>query len=93
MRCNWGLTIGRQIAPGITLGLTGYIIKQTTDDGGSGATAGPRRAQVLGLGPAIRFRMKSGETPVAIIAKYYREFSARNTTEGDVASLSVRMKF
>jgi hypothetical protein len=90
---NLDLTIGRRIAPGVTLGLTGYIVKQTTDDGGSGNTAGPRRAQVLGLGPAIRFRMKSGETPVAIVAKYYREFSAHNTTEGDAASLSVRVKF
>lgn len=90
---NLNLTVGRRIASGVTLGLTGYIVEQTTDDGGSGDTIGSRRAQVFGLGPAIRFRMKSGETPVAIVAKYYREFSARNTTEGDAASLLVRVKF
>jgi hypothetical protein len=87
------LAVGRRIAPGLMLGLTSYIVEQTTDDGGSGNTAGPRRAQVLGLGPAVRFRMKSGDTPVTIVAKYYREFSARNTTQGDAANLSVRMKF
>jgi hypothetical protein len=86
-------TLGKHITPAITLGVAGYIMEQITDDGGSGDTLGARKAEVFGIGPAARFRMKAGETPVTFVAKYYREFSARNTTQGDAATLSMRVKF
>lgn len=84
---------GKRVAPGITLGVAGYIMEQLTGDSGAGATFGDRKASVLGVGPAARFTVKGGEHPVVLVAKYYREFSAHNTTQGDTGMLSMRIKF
>jgi hypothetical protein len=84
---------GKRIAPGITLGIAGYVMEQLTGDSGAGATFGDRKASVLGIGPAAKFVVKGGEKPVVLVAKYYREFSARNTTQGDAGTLSMRVKF
>ncbi|MBI1203882.1 MAG: hypothetical protein GC182_15380 [Rhodopseudomonas sp.] len=87
------MAVGRMLVPGFTLGMAGYVVEQLTDDGGRGDTIGPRRAQVFGLGPAARIRLNSGDVPVTLVVKYAREFAAQNTTEGDSANLSLRIKF
>jgi hypothetical protein len=87
------VSLGRRILPRMTLGVVGYLMEQTTGDSGAGATLGERKAQVVGLGPGARFDLSAGATPVTLVAKYYREFSARHTTQGDSATLSVRVHF
>lgn len=86
-------TIGKRITPGITLGVTGYVMQQLTADSGAGATLGERRSNVMGIGPAARFIVRGGENPAALVVKYTREFAAHNTTQGDSATLSFRVKF
>ncbi len=83
----------KSIAPRLSIGAVGYVMSQVTDDVGAGATLGSRRAQVFGAGPAIRYMIRAGHTPVFLTAKYYREFSARNTAEGDQGALSLRVNF
>lgn len=83
----------KSIAPRLSIGAVGYVMSQVTDDVGAGATLGSRRAQVFGAGPAIRYVIRTGKTPMILSAKYYREFSARNTTEGDQGALSLRANF
>ena len=86
-------TAGKRIAPGLMLGITGFVMQQLTADSGAGATLGERRSNVMGLGPAVRYFVRGGDKPVAVVAKYMREFGAHNTTQGDSATLSLRVKF
>lgn len=88
---HFDFAMSKQIMPGFWVGAVGYIMEQLTDDSGSGNALGDRRAQVFGIGPGVRYILRDGKIPVALVAKYYREFSARNTTAGDAASLSLRL--
>lgn len=81
------------IAPRLWVGAVGYAMSQVTGDSGAGNTLGERKAEVFGAGPAVRYIMNVGNRPVALTAKYYREFSARNTTEGDTGAISLRFHF
>lgn len=81
------------IAPQLWVGAVGYAMSQVTGDSGAGNTLGERKAEVFGAGPAVRYILNVGKTPVALTAKYYREFSARNTTEGDAGAISLRVHF
>lgn len=83
----------KRIAPRLSIGAVGYVMSQIADDSGAGAIFGARRAQVFGVGPAIRYVIRTGSAPVFLSAKYYREFSARNTAEGDQGALSLRVNF
>ena len=83
----------KAIAPRLWIGAVGYVMSQATDDSGAGNTLGARRAQVFGAGPALRYVIAAGDKPVMLTAKYYREFSARNTTEGDGGAISLRFHF
>jgi hypothetical protein len=81
------------IAPRLWVGAVGYAVSQVTGDSGAGNTLGGRKVQVFGAGPAIRYVINTGKVPVTLTAKYYREFSARNTTEGDHGAISLRFHF
>jgi hypothetical protein len=83
----------KAIAPRLWIGAVGYAMSQVTDDSGAGNTLGARKAQVFGAGPAIRYVVVPGKAPVMLTAKYYREFSALNTTEGDAGAISLRFHF
>lgn len=90
---NIEVAIGKRILPRVSLGVSAYLMEQITGDSGSGNSLGERKLQVIGVGPSVRFDLVGGERPVAVVAKYAREFSARNTTEGELASLSVRFNY
>lgn len=83
----------KAIAPRLWIGAVGYAVAQVTGDSGAGNILGERKAQVFGVGPAIRYIINAGKTPVALTAKYYREFSAQNTSEGDAGAISLRVHF
>jgi len=83
----------KAIAPRLWIGAVGYAVSQVTDDSGAGNMLGARRLQVFGAGPAIRYVIGAGKAPVTLTAKYYREFSARNTAEGDTGAISLRFHF
>ncbi|GJD62142.1 SphA family protein [Methylobacterium frigidaeris] len=85
--------VGKQVSPNLKLGIVGYGLWQVSDDSGSGARLGPNRARVYGLGPALTYSFKVGDTPVSILGKYYREFGERNTFVGDAGTISVSVRF
>ena len=85
--------VGRHLTRWFKLGVAGYAMEQLTGDSGTGATLGARKARVMGLGPAIAFTFPVNNVPLTLVAKYYREFNAQNTTEGDAGSLSARVRF
>lgn len=69
--------VGQHFGPW-TAGIGGYYYRQLTDDDAPGLTHG-NRARVMAIGPALSF-LKPGRPPVWIHA--YKEFDARNRTEG-----------
>ncbi len=83
----------KALSPRLWGGAVGYAMSQVTGDSGAGNTLGARKAQVFGAGPAIRYVIAAGKTPVMLTAKYYREFSAQNTTQGDAGAISLRVHF
>jgi hypothetical protein len=87
------LYLGKQVAPWLKLGLAGYAMQQLSDDTGSGATLGGFRARVFGLGPALRFTLDAGGGELPLLVKYYREFGAENTFEGDLVSIGTSFRF
>lgn len=85
--------VGRNITPDFRIGAVGYVMQQLTADSGTGAVFGDNISRVAALGPAASYSWKVGETPVVLLAKFYREFLAQNTTQGNAATLSLRFNF
>ncbi|MGV1013454.1 MAG: SphA family protein [Methyloceanibacter sp.] len=76
------------------VGAVGYAMIQTTGDSGAGATLGDFKSRVFGAGPILTYTMGAGTaTPLTFIAKYYKEFDAKNTFEGEVWDLAFSFKF
>lgn len=80
--------LGQHVGP-YTVGLGGYWYKQLTDDSAPGLTSG-KRAQVAALGPAISFFQPG--LP-ALWFHIYKEFEARNRSEGYAAALRLAKSF
>jgi len=72
--------IAYAIAPDWRVGLSGYVLKQTTDDKSNGALVKGFRGQALALGPQIRFNLGRQS---AIALEWQPEFKVRNRAQGD----------
>jgi hypothetical protein len=90
---HFDFAFGKALTPQFKLGLVGYYAQQLADDSGSGAILGARKLRVAGLGPGMTFAFSVNDVAVNLVAKYYREFDAQNTTQGDSGTLSARIKF
>jgi hypothetical protein len=76
------------------VGGVAYAMIQTTPDSGAGAKLGDFEAQVYGVGPILTYTLGAGTpTPLTLIAKWYHEFGAENTFEGDTVVGSASFKF
>ncbi len=84
---------GKMLSPQFKLGVVGYLAQQVTADSGAGAILGDRKLRVAGIGPGATFTFSLNDVAMTLVAKYYREFDAQNTTQGDAGTLSVRGKF
>jgi hypothetical protein len=90
---HFDFAFGKALSPQFKLGLVGYYAQQLTADSGTGAILGARKLRIAGVGPGVTYSFMLNEVAVNLVAKYYREFDAQNTTQGDVGSLSMRFKF
>ncbi len=84
---------GKMLTPQFKLGLVGYYAQQLTADSGAGAILGDRKLRVVALGPGASYTFVLNDVTMNLVAKYYREFDAQNTTQGDTGTLSGRVKF
>jgi len=87
------LAAGKMLTSQFKLGVVGYWTQQLNDDSGAGAIFGGRKVRVAGVGPGATFTFFVGAVPVTLVGKYYREFDAQNTTQGDAGTLSMRVRF
>jgi hypothetical protein len=79
--------IGQHVGPW-TLGMGGYLYQQLTDDKQNGSKfQDGNRSRVMALGPAISFFDLGSDWPL-IWAHVYKEFGARNRSQG--TQLAVR---
>ncbi len=85
--------VGKQLTPHFKLGLVGYVMQQITGDSGPGDTLGSFKARVYGLGPAASVMFTVADRPLILQAKYYREFAAQNTTQGNAGMVSATFRF
>jgi hypothetical protein len=90
---HFDFAAGKMLSPQFKLGVLGYVAQQLSADSGSGAIYGDRKMRVYGLGPGITYSFLVNGVTMNIVAKYYREFDAQNTTQGDAGSLSLRVRF
>ena len=75
------------------IGVVGYGMIQTTADNGAGAQLGAFKSQVFGAGPILTYTIGEPTNPLTVIVKYYKEFEARNTFEGEIFDAGVTFKF
>jgi hypothetical protein len=71
------------------VGAVGYAMIQTTPDSGAGARFGAFESEVYGAGPLITYSMGG----LTLLAKWYAEFGAENTFEGNVVDAAATFKF
>jgi hypothetical protein len=65
------------------IGLVGYYFQQITGDSGAGATLGPFKSRVAGIGPQIGYLFPINDSYSGYLnAKVYREFAAQNRPQG-----------
>lgn len=75
-------------------GAVAYAMIQTTPDSGEGARLGAFQSQVYGIGPILTYTLGGDTpTPLTFIAKWYHEFGAVNTFEGDTVDVAGSFKF
>jgi hypothetical protein len=63
-------------------GLVGYAYQQLTADSGSGATFGPFKSRVFGVGPQFGYIFPVGDMQGYLNLRGYGEFGAKNRPEG-----------
>ncbi|HEY4078800.1 MAG TPA: transporter [Rhizomicrobium sp.] len=74
-------------------GIAGNLVQQINGDRGTGARLGSFEAQSAGIGPAINYMTKAGETPLQFGAKWEHDFGHQNTFGGDVMTVSITAVF
>jgi hypothetical protein len=76
------------------VGAVSYAMIQTTGDSGSGARLGSFESRVYGVGPIVTFTTSADPSKaLTIIAKWYSEFDAENTFEGNTVDVAASFKF
>jgi hypothetical protein len=75
------------------VGVTGYAMIQTTGDSGAGARLGSFESRVFGAGPIVTYTIGNPADGLTLIGKYYKEFDAKNTFEGEAFDFAVTAKF
>jgi hypothetical protein len=71
------------------IGAVAYAMIQTTPDSGAGARLGAFESRVYGAGPIVTYSMGG----LTLLAKWYTEFDAENTFEGNAVDAAASFKF
>jgi hypothetical protein len=93
LHVDWA--IGKRFGAGLAweAGIQGNMVEQVSGDSGSGAKLGSFKEQAFGIGPALGYSTKFGNTPVSFSAKWEHDFDTRNTFKGDVVSVNATVSF
>ncbi len=76
------------------VGVVSYAMIQTTGDSGSGARLGSFESHVYGVGPIVSFTTSADPTKaLTVLVKWYSEFDAEHTFEGNTVDVAASFKF
>lgn len=83
---------GYKVLPQMSMGVQGYVYRQTTDDrqDGESVNGDGNRGSVNALGPYIHYRFTKD---FSVIAKYQQDFDAKNRSEGSRIWLQTKLPF
>ena len=90
---NFDWALGKRFGLQWEAGIAGNVVNQVTGDSGSGAKLGSFREFSAGIGPAISYSTKYGNTPLSFQAKWEHDFDTTNTFRGDVVTVSATAVF
>jgi hypothetical protein len=85
--------IGREVSPGLMIGVAGYDYREVTGDSGSGALLGPFEGNVDAVGAALTYTTLVRESPLILSARYYQEYNVENRWTGNSTFLSGTVRF
>lgn len=85
---NLDTAITKNFGP-LGVGAVAYAMIQTTPDSGRGARLGAFESEVYGAGPIVTYSMGG----LTLLAKWYAEFGAENTFEGNTVDAAASFKF
>ncbi|WP_310625980.1 transporter [Limnohabitans sp.] len=83
-------SLGWGVAPHWVAGLGGYVRTQVQSDSGEGVATDGKKASANGLGPSVIYNTGKG---FFVAAKYQKDFSVRNTTQGTALWLKATVPF
>ena len=75
-----GFHLGKRFDFGLTAGLFGFWYRQTTADGGRGATTGNLKGKAWGIGPMLQYSGEVLGVPVSSTVRYQKVFQHMNRT-------------
>ena len=76
------------------VGVVSYAMIQTTGDSGSGARLGSFESRVYGVGPVVSFTTSADPyKALTVLVKWYSEFDAEHTFEGNTVDVAASFKF
>lgn len=86
-------SITQNLSQALGIGGVGYAMIQTTGDSGAGAKLGSFESRVYGLGPIVTYTLGEGPAALTLLAKWYAEFGAEHTFEGNTVDVAASFKF
>jgi hypothetical protein len=87
-------SIERLFSKAFSAGIQGYHFQQVSGDSGAGATLGPFKGRVSGLGVTAAYNFEAGHTPVTLRGRFFEEFGSKNRVDhGTSIFLSLDLPF
>lgn len=77
----------------VGIGASGFYLKQTTPDGGSGALLGSFEAMTLGVGPVFSYATQFKKVGFLAEVKWLPQLSAEHTLKGSYAWFKIGVQF
>jgi hypothetical protein len=78
-------SVERMFSKSFAAGIQAYHLQQVSGDSGSGATLGPFKGKVSGLGITAACNFEMGHTPVTMRGRVFKEFGAKNRVDDGTA--------
>jgi hypothetical protein len=85
--------IGRDICPGLMIGVAGYDFRQLTGDSGPGARLGPLEGEVDAIGPAITYTTLIDKSPLILSVRHYEEYNVERRWSGSNTIFSGTIRY
>jgi hypothetical protein len=83
--------VEKRLSPAFTLGAQVYHFDQLSGDSGEGATLGPFKGRVTGLGGTASYNFKIGPAPASLRLRGFKEFDVQNRLKGNAVFLEFAM--